>query len=329
MKALLCEAWGGPERLRLGEMPAPAPGPGQVAIAVHACGVNFADTLIVQGRYQEKPEFPFSPGLEVSGVVSALGDGVDTPAVGERVMALTGGHGGMAETVCVPAAITSPVPEGMDFATAAGFSVTYGTAHVALDYKARLQPGETLLVHGAGGGVGLAAVEIGKLMGATVIANASTEDKRALALAHGADHAIDSAQGEGLRAAVKGLTGGRGADVILDPVGGAVFDESVRCIAWDGRLLVIGFASGSIPRLAVNYALVKSFSVMGLYWGAYARRKPEVLTASWRQLLDWYAGGRLKPHVGSSFPLADAAAAIAAVMNREARGKVVVRIRDD
>ena len=325
MKALLCPASGTPDTLIVGEAPVPAPGPGEVQVAVHACGVNFADTLMVQGKYQERPPFPFSPGLEVAGEVAALGEGVTGFAPGDRVITLPG-HGGMAEMVCAPAAVTSRIPERMDYVTAAGFTVAYGTAEVALHHKARLQPGETLLVHGAAGGVGLAAVEVGKLLGATVIATASSEGKRALAARHGADHVIDSSAAE-FRAAVKELTAGRGADVIYDPVGGAVFDESVRCIAWDGRLLVVGFASGEIPKFAVNIALVKSFSVMGLYWGAYARHRPRVLTESWQRLLQWYADGKLSPSVGATFALEDAARALETVMQRRARGKVVRRVR--
>jgi len=322
VKALLCTEWGPPSCLHLGDVPTPQPAAGQVRLDVHACGVNFADTLMVQGKYQEKPSFPFSPGLEVSGVISALGEGVDGLSAGQRVIALCG-HGGMAEQVLSPAATVLPIPDSMDFVTAAGFSIAYGTAHVALDYKARLQPGETLLVHGAAGGVGLAAVEVGTIMGATVIATASSEEKRALARAHGADHVLDYGE-NGFRDAVKELTEGRGADVIFDPVGGDVFDQSMRCIAFDGRLLVIGFASGTIPTLAVNYALVKSASVMGLYWGAYGRRKPEVMTDSWRALVQWHADGRLRPHVGATFSLDQAVPALETVMNRKAQGKVVV-----
>ena len=325
MKALLCEEYGPIEKLVVGERDAPQPGPGQVRIAVHACGINFADTLIVQGKYQEKPALPFSPGLEVAGEVVELGDGVEGLAPGDRVICLCG-NGGMAEEVCGPASSTVRIPDEMDFETAAGFSVTYGTSHVALDFKARLQPGETLLVHGAAGGVGLTAVELGKLMGATVIATASTDEKLALAKRYGADHLINYSQGE-FREQVKALTNGAGADVIYDPVGGDTFDQSVRCINWDGRILVIGFASGVIPKLSTNIALVKSFSVMGLYWGAYTRRKPAVLQDSWRTLLDWYAQGKLRPHISRTFALQDGASALAHVAGRQATGKVVVTVR--
>ena len=327
MRALLCTEWGPPDRLEIGECEAPHPGPGQVRIAVHACGINFADTLIIAGKYQVRPELPFSPGLEVAGVVLELGEGVSEPAIGDRVIALCG-HGGCAEEVLAPAASTVAIPESMDLATAAGFTVAYGTAHVGLEHRAHLRSGETLLVHGASGGVGLAAVEVGKLMGATVIATASSDAKLELASRYGADHLINYAQGE-FRDAVKQLTGGRGADVIFDPVGGEVFDQSLRCINWEGRLLVIGFASGTIGKLPANLALVKNCSVIGLYWGGYQERQPETLKRSWRQLLTWHQQGRLHPCISKTYPLEEAAAALNSVVNRTATGKVVVRVLDE
>lgn len=324
MKALLCTAWGGPEDLSIGELPSPRPAADEILVGVKACGLNFADTLMIQGKYQERPPFPFSPGLEVSGEVSESGSAVDDFAPGDRVIALCG-HGGLAEQVVVPAANAVRVPQAMDFVTAAGFSVVYGTAHVGLERRARLLPGEALLVHGAAGGVGLAAVQVGRQMGARVIATAGSEEKLALACSHGAEHGINYRE-SGFREEVKALTHGRGADVIFDPVGGEVFNQSLRCINWEGRILVIGFASGSIPELPVNLTLVKNISVVGVYWGAYRKRNPAVLQQSWQQLLDWYAEGALSPLISATYPLAQAPAALASIMERRATGKVVVTV---
>jgi len=324
MKALLCTAWGGPDTLAIGELPSPAPGPGEILIAIRACGLNFADTLMIQGKYQERPDFPFSPGIEIAGEVLEVASGVDDFAPGDRVIALCG-HGGLAERVVVAAGNAVRLPEGMDFETAAGFAVVYGTAHVGLDRRARLQPGEVLLVHGAAGGVGLAAVEVGRRMGATVIATASSEQKLALAISHGAHHGINYAE-ENFRDQVKELTDGRGADVIFDPVGGEVFNQSMRCINWEGRILVIGFASGAIPELPVNLTLVKNMSVVGVYWGAYRKRDSAVLQQSWQQLLEWFADGALSPHISATYPLEETPAALTSLMERRATGKVVVTI---
>lgn len=324
MRALLCTAWGGPDDLSVGELPSPSPGPGEILVGVRACGLNFADTLMIQGKYQERPDFPFSPGLEVSGEVLETGPDVGELAPGDAVIALCG-HGGLAEHVVVASDSAVRVPEGMDFVTAAGFAVVYGTAHVALKRRARLEPGEVLLVHGAAGGVGLAAVEVGRTMGATVIATASSRDKLAIAKDHGAHHVINYRE-ERFRDRVKALTDDRGADVIFDPVGGEVFDESVRCINWEGRILVIGFASGSIPRLPVNLTLVKNMSVVGVYWGAYRKRDADVLRHSWRELLEWHSQGMLSPHVSATYPLEQAPEALASLMARRATGKVVVTI---
>jgi NADPH2:quinone reductase len=324
MKALLCTAWGGPEALGIGELPSPSPGSGDILVGIRACGLNFADTLMIQGKYQERPDFPFSPGLEIAGEVLETGSGVDDFAPGDRVIALCG-HGGLAERVVVASGNAVHLPQGMDFVTAAGFAVVYGTAHVGLERRARLQPGEVLLVHGAAGGVGLAAVEVGRRMGATVIATASSEEKLALAKAHGAQHGINYRE-ENFRDRVKALTDGRGADVIFDPVGGEVFDQSIRCINWEGRLLVIGFASGTIPDLPVNLTLVKNMSVVGVYWGAYRKRDSAVLQQSWQQLLEWFAEGALSPHISATYPLAQTPAALTSLMERRATGKVVVTI---
>ncbi|HRQ40750.1 MAG TPA: NADPH:quinone oxidoreductase family protein [Chloroflexota bacterium] len=325
MKAIICQEWSGPDRLVVAERPSPPLNLGQVRIGVHACGVNFADTLIIQGLYQEKPAFPFSPGMEVAGEILEVGEGVTHLSVGDRVTAVTG-YGGYAEEVVVDAHTVLPIPALMDYVTAAGFAITYGTSHIALAHRARLQPGETLLVHGAAGGVGLTAVEIGKLLGATVIATASTPEKLALAQQYGADHLINYRQ-EKFRDRVKEITNGKGANVIYDPVGGDVFDESVRCIAWEGRLLVIGFADGRIPQLPVNLALVKNMSVVGVYWGGYASRQPQVITDSLRTLLAWYAEGKIRPHISQTYPLEQAAAALNSLIHRQSTGKVVLTIQ--
>ncbi len=324
MKAILCTELTGLEGLQLTEVPDPSPGPGEVLIRVRACGVNFADTLIVQGKYQEKPPLPFIPGAEISGDILAVGEGVTHVHPGQRVAALCE-TGGFAELATVRAERIVPIPDAMPYSTAAGFLITYGTSHVGLDHRAQLRAGETLLVHGAAGGVGLAAVEIGKALGATVIATASTPEKLAVAAAHGADHTINYREG-GFRERVKELTGGRGADVIYDPVGGDVFDESLRCIAWEGRLLVIGFASGRIPQIPAGLVLVKNISIVGLYWGAYARHNPRVLTDSLSALLTWYAAGKIRPHVSATYPLDQTAEALRALLERRSTGKVVVEI---
>ncbi|MDX1432600.1 MAG: NADPH:quinone oxidoreductase family protein [Gammaproteobacteria bacterium] len=324
MKAVLCSQWGGPQTLSIGEAASPQPAPGEILVGVRACGLNFADTLMIQGKYQERPEFPFSPGLEVSGEVLALGGGVEDFSTGDSVIAFCG-HGGLAEQVAVPAGNAVHMPAGLEFVVAAGFGVVYGTAHVALHHRARLQPGEVLLVHGAAGGVGLAAVEVGRRMGASVIATAGSADKLALAAEHGAEHTINYRE-ESFRDRVKELTDGRGADVVFDPVGGEVFDESLRCINWEGRILVVGFASGTIPQFPVNLALVKNMSVVGVYWGAYRKRDAGVLQRSWRQLFEWLAEGALSPHVSATYPLEEAPAALESLSSRRSTGKVVVTI---
>jgi NADPH2:quinone reductase len=305
--------------LRLDEVGMPRPETGQVLLKVHACGVNFADTLIVKGRYQEKPALPFAPGLEVCGTVEALGEGVDGPAVGTRVAANCG-RGGLADHVVANAAACVPVPDSMTDVEAAAFQVAYGTSHVALDYKARLQPGERLLVLGAAGGVGLTAVEIGKLMGAEVIAVARGAGRLAKAREMGADHTIDSDTAD-IRAEVLALGG---ADVVYDPVGGEQWKAAMRAANPEARLLPIGFASGEIPQIPANILLVKNLTVIGLYWGAYYRFKPQVLADSFRQLVRWFEEGKLKPHVSHELPLAEANRALELLETRQATGKVVV-----
>ena len=322
MKAVLCHAFGSPDDLTLEETASPPVTAGAVKIRVRACGVNFPDLLLVQGLYQLRPPFPFSPGLEVAGDIIEVGAGVASPRVGDRVIA-TMMYGGYAEEVVAPAALTMPMPAAMSYEHGAGFPLVYGTAHVGLAHRAQLQAGETLLVLGAAGGVGLAAVELGKKLGARVIAAASTPEKLALARVYGADDAINYSS-ESLRDRVKHLTGGQGADVIFDPVGGDLFDQAVRRIAWEGRYLVIGFASGRIPSLPANIALLKNASLVGLFWGAYLQRNPAVIRDSFARLLQWYADGELKPHIHKTFPLDEAPAALRELMERRAMGKVLL-----
>ncbi len=325
MKAVLCKAFGPAESLVLEDISSPEPKKNEILLDVHAAGVNFPDTLIIEGKYQFKPPFPFSPGGEAAGVVAAVGEKIQHIKPGDRVMALTG-WGSFAEQVAVPGYNVMPIPAGMDFETAAAFGMTYGTSMHALKQRANLQPGETLLVLGASGGVGLAAVEIGKAMGARVIAAASSAEKLDVAKRAGADELIDYSASS-LKEEVKKLTGGQGADVIYDPVGGDLFDEAIRSIAWNGRLLVVGFASGRIPELPVNLALLKGAAVVGVFWGSFAQRQPQDNLANFQQLFAWHAEGKLKPLVSQTFPLERAADAINALGQRKAVGKVVVKVR--
>ena len=264
-----------------------------MVLDIHAAGVNFPDTLIIEGKYQIKPPFPFSPGGEAAGVIASVGDKVSHLKPGDRVMGLTG-YGSFAEKIAVDASRILPIPKNMDFVTAAGFSMTYGTSMHALKQRADLKPGETLLVLGASGGVGLAAVEIGKAMGARVIAAASSAEKLEVARAAGADELINYTE-VSLKDAVKELTKGQGADVIYDPVGGDLFDQAVRSINWKGRLLVVGFASGRIPEFPVNLALLKGSSIVGVFWGAFAAREPQTNRENFEELFAWFSEGKLKP----------------------------------
>ena len=325
MKAVLCKAFGPAETLVLEEIASPEAKKNEVLLQVHAAGVNFPDTLIIEGKYQFKPPFPFSPGGEAAGVVTAVGEKVSHLKVGDRVMALTG-WGSFAEEVAVPGYNVMPIPPSMDFASAAAFGMTYGTSMHALKQRANLQPGEPLLVLGASGGVGLAAVEIGKAMGAKVIAAASSAEKLEVAKAAGADELINYSESN-LKDEVKRLTGGQGADVIYDPVGGDLFDAAIRSIAWNGRLLVVGFASGRIPELPVNLTLLKGAAVVGVFWGSFAQRQPQDNAANFQQLFAWHAEGKLKPLVSQTFPLEQAAEAINTLGQRKAVGKVVVSVR--
>jgi NADPH:quinone reductase len=322
MRAVLCKEWGGPEKLVVEDFPAPAMRPGAVRIAVHAAGLNFADLLLIAGQYQEKPAFPFIPGAEAAGVVIEIGAGVSNVKVGDRVIALAG-LGAFAEELVVDAAKILPMPAKMDFPAAAGIPIAYGTSYGALEWRAHLQPGEWLLVYGAAGGVGLTAVEIGKAMGARVIACASGAEKLAIAQQHGADHGIDYSR-EDIRERVKEITGGRGADVVYDPVGGDAFDAALRSIAWEGRIIIIGFASGRVPQVPANIALVKNITVIGFYFGSYQSRKPELLRQAFSQLFGWFEEGKLKPHVSQSFDLKDVASALELMRGRKSTGKVVL-----
>ena len=322
MRAVVCRAWGTPEDLTVEDVAVPTAGPGEVRIAVAAAGVNFADTLLIAGKYQEKPDFPFTPGMEIAGEVVECGAGVEGFAPGDRVMAGVG-IGGFAEQAVAKADDVIAMPDAMSYPQAAGFSVTYGTAHIALGHRAKLAAGETLLVLGAAGGVGLATVEVGKAMGATVIAAASDADKLALAAAHGADHLIDY-RADDMRARVKEITQGAGCDVIFDPVGGDAFDTALRCIAWEGRILAVGFASGRIPKAPANILLVKNCAVVGVYWGAYRRRDPALFRASFDELFAWFGQGKLKPHVSNSYALEAVGAALNTLIARKATGKVVL-----
>lgn len=322
MKAVLCRAFGPASTLRVEEVPSPRPGPGQLVISTRACGVNFPDTLIIQGKYQFKPDFPFSPGGEVSGVVKETGDGVTAFRAGDRVIAATT-FGGYAEEVVADASRTLAIPDGMDFESAAAFVLTYGTSHHALKDRAQLRAGETLLVLGAAGGVGLAAVELGKLMGARVIAAASSAEKLAVCRAHGADETIDYAA-EDLRVRLRELTGGRGVDVVYDPVGGAFSEPALRSMAWNGRFLVVGFAAGTIPSLPLNLPLLKGCSVVGVFWGGFMRNEPERNRANLGEIAQWAADGKLRPHVSARYPLDRAAEALDALTGRRVQGKVVL-----
>ena len=322
MKAVLCKAYGAPEDLVLEEVAPPVPGEGEVLVDVKATALNFPDVLMIAGKYQSQPPFPFSPGGEIAGTVLETGSGVTEFAPGDKVFGGVG-HGGFAERVAVAARSLQPVPDSMSFVEASGISTTYGTSYYALQQRAALQPGETLLVTGAAGGVGIAAVQLGKAMGARVIAAASSEQKLAVAKDSGADELIDYSDGQ-LKDKVKALTGGKGADVIYDPVGGALFDQCLRCINWYGRILVIGFAAGDIPKAPINLILLKSCQVVGVFYGAWSARTPDENQANFRDILAFHAAGKIKPVVGRVHPLENYAEALNDLAQRRAIGKIVV-----
>lgn len=322
MRAVQAKAWGGLEQLALAELGDPIPGAGEVLIEVAAAGLNFADSLFVAGKYQERPQPPFVPGFEVAGRVRAVGAGVGRVRPGERVLAILDG-GGYAELAIARERDVFRIPDAMDFASAAGFAIAYGTAHGAFAWRADLKPGETVLVLGAAGGVGLTAVEVAKAMGATVIAAAGGAEKLAVARAHGADHLIDY-RAENLRQRIKEICDGRGADVVFDPVGGELFDQAMRTANWGARLVVVGFAGGAVPQIPANILLVKNLAALGLYWGSYRERQPAMVARSFAQLLRWFEEGRLKPLVSNRYDLGEAATALALLTERRATGKVVL-----
>ena len=322
MRAVQCVQWGAPEELVLADVPTPEPQTAEVRVRVAAAGVNFPDALIVQKKYQVQPPLPFIPGTEVAGTIDKVGADVRNIAVGDRVIAFVG-IGAFAEYVCAPAALVAPIPPGIDDKVAAAFTLTYATSHHALIDRGQLKAGETLLVLGAGGGVGLAAVEIGKVIGARVLAAASSADKLAAARARGADQLIDySAQD--LRDAVKAATDGIGADVVYDPVGGPLTEAAVRSLAWRGRLLVVGFAQGQIPQIPANWLLIKGTSAVGVFWGDFAKREPEANARMLGELFGWLAAGKLRPHVSRTYPLDEVPKALRALLDRTAVGKLVV-----
>ncbi len=332
MRAVLSKVTGGPETLVVEDIPAPEAKPGHAVISVKAVGVNFPDVLMIEDKYQSKPPRPFSPGGELSGVVKAIGEGVTNVKVGDRILANTG-SGGMAEEVLLPANRLWHIPDAMPHDIAAAFILTYGTSWHALKDRAHLKAGETLLVLGAAGGVGLAAVELGKAMGARVIAACSSQEKVDLAIKHGADAGVVYGRGpfdrdgqKALGALFKEAGGAEGFNVIYDAIGGDYAEPALRSIAWEGRYLVVGFAAGDIPKIPLNLALLKGCDIVGVFWGTWAARNPELFSASIDELLELYAQGKVKPHVSERFPLERGADAIAHLGSRQAMGKVVVTI---
>jgi NADPH2:quinone reductase len=322
MRAVFCKAWGGPSTLVVEDVPSLRAGAGEVVVDVKAAGVNFPDVLMIQGKYQVKPPLPFTPGVELAGVVKEVGSGVTRVAPGDAVVANVS-FGAFAEECEVPASSLLPLPRGIDFAAAAGFTVAYGTAWHALRDRGQLQSGETLLVLGAAGGVGLAAVEFGAAMGARVIAAASSDEKLAVCRARGAAETINYAQ-QDLRDGLKAIVGAKGVDVVYDPVGGSLSEPALRSVGWRGRYLVIGFAGGEIPRLPANVPLLKGSAIVGVYWGAWLQQEPDASRRAMSELFGWLADGRLKPHVSARYPLARTAEALAALALRTVTGKLVI-----
>jgi NADPH:quinone reductase len=322
LKAVVCKAWGPPESLVIEERAPLEAAPGKVVLSVRAANVKFSDTLIIQGKYQTKPELPFIPGSEVSGIVKAVGAGVKDWKVGDRVSAQSP-SGGYAEEVSIEAERLLAIPDSIDFAGAAGLASTYGTSYYALTDRGQLRAGETLLVLGASGGVGLAAVEIGKALGAKVIACASSDEKLAVCREHGADETINYVSDD-MRARVKSITQGKGVDVIYDPVGGEYSELALRDMAWGGRFLVIGFAAGDIPKIPLNLPLIKGCSIVGVWVGAFAKRNPAQHRANAVEIWKWYAQGKIKPHVWATYPLERAADALNALAERKVAGKVIL-----
>ena len=323
MKALLCTHYGPPDELSLADIAEPSAGAGQAVVRVKAAALNFFDNLIIAGKYQHKPAFPFSPAAEFAGVVESVGAGVTGVNAGDNVIGNIG-WGAAREKVAVAVDRLVAMPAGLDFDHAAGVTITYGTTLHALKDRAKLKPGENLAVLGAAGGTGLSALEIGKLMGARVIACASSDDKLAFARAHGADDGVNYATAD-LKDALRQLTGGKGVDVVYDPIGGAQGEAALRGMDWGGRFLVIGFAAGDMPKLPLNLILLRSYDVLGVYWGAWIERDRAGQRANMRQILNWCAEGKLSPHVQAVYPLEDAAAALKAIAARQVMGKVILR----
>jgi NADPH2:quinone reductase len=322
MKAVMCKSHGMPDTLVVEDVPSPDLTEGQVLISVKACGVNFPDTLIIQGKYQFKPDLPFSPGGEVSGVIKAVGDGVTNVSVGDRVIAFST-WGGFAEELAVDANRLIKMSDKMEFEKASAFILTYGTSYHALKDRANIQPGETLLVLGASGGVGLAAIQLGKAMGARVIAAASTKEKLDVCAANGADELINYSS-EDLRARVKEITQGTGVDVIYDPVGGALSEKALRDMSWGGRFLVVGFAVGEIPKVPLNLALLKGCSIVGVFWGDFTRREPALNEANNQELMRLFEAGKITPHIHKVYPLTQASEALNELLDKKVSGKVVL-----
>ena len=322
MRAIRCNQYGPPESLAVEDLPDLEPQAGEVVIDVKAASVNFPDVLVIENKYQFKPPLPFTPGSEVAGLVRAVGAGVTQFRPGARVVAFTG-HGGFAEQAVAPAAACMPLAEGIDFAQAAAFTLAYGTSHHAVVDRGALKAGETMLVLGAAGGVGLAAVEIGKALGARVIAAASSDQKLAICVKHGADATINYSTHD-LREQIKALTGGKGPDVIYDPVGGIYAEPAFRSIGWRGRYLVVGFANGEIPKLPLNLTLLKGASIVGVFWGDFARREPQHNAAAFQQMVGWIGEGKLRPYVSARYPLEDTARALREMAERRVVGKIVI-----
>jgi NADPH2:quinone reductase len=323
MKAVLCTRAGGPDDLEIADLPDPTAGPGEAVVRVRAAALNFFDTLIIAGKYQYKPAFPFSPGAEFAGVIERLGPGTTGLAVGDRVTGYAR-YGAAREHLAIAADRLIKLPDNLDFDRAAGLSVTYGTSYYALRNRAGLKRSETLAVLGASGGVGLAAVELGKLMGARVIACASSDDKLAFTRKHGADETVNYAASD-LRDELKRLGGEHGIDVIYDPVGGPYAEAALRAIAWEGRFLVVGFAAGEIPKLPLNLALLKSCDIRGVFWGSWTERQPDEHRANMADLVRWCAEGRLSAHIYATYPLADASRALHDIAARKVMGKAILR----
>ena len=322
MKAIVCSKFGLPNTLKFIEIKSPSPKEGEILISVKACSVNFPDTLIIQGKYQFRPEFPFSPGSDVAGVVEKVGENVSHFKIGDEVVGFIP-FGGFAEKAIVKAKDCFPKPKGMSMVNASAFLLAYGTSYHALKDRAKLKTGETILILGASGGVGLTALELSKLMGAKVIAAASSEEKLKLCKDFGADEVINYSK-ESLKDRVKELTNGKGVDVIYDPVGGHFSELALRAIAWKGRHLVVGFANGKIPKIPINLTLLKGASIVGVFWGAFAQKEPKKSLENIQQLLTWFVNGNVKPHIDKTYSLQDAIKALEDMMNRKVKGKIVI-----